>query len=378
MSIVARKDYPEGYPADALEVLQAMSFTNGKNVRVVGSMALRSQIYAGDYDADETINTRGTRNLALRDLTRKFKSIIKDIQSIPNTYIGDIKSGSVEEWVIIHERYDHERSLKQLEKLYKEGIIHKTVYHDGKKRIKPTVSKLELLSLRRDFRPNIIRWTPREVLLGFKILQDKRKFTLEEAFQTPTITKLDVVSWVQNNRFTDFSMIYQFKHDGKILNPGMGDIETSIRENIFMLHHEKNYFKMAKRMFALAKYKGYTDIMEKLSPLFNGDVGRIYMVYGDIGTLESLLDLGNTIPYAKVDFEIDQFKGRLSNIGLERYLKRENELFELIDKLVALRRSEYSREHMKELLKKMKRILSDLMGFYAKQYLTNVKIMPKY
>jgi len=378
MSIVARKDYPEGYPADALEVLRAMSFTNGKHVRVVGSMALRSQIYAGDYDADETIHAHGTRNLALRDLTRKFKSMIKDVQSIPNTYIGDIKSGSVEEWVIIHSPYNHERSLQQLEKLYKEGIIHKRVYEDGKKRIKPSVSKLELLSLRRDFRPNIIRWTPREVLLGFKILQDKRKFTLEEAFQTPTITKLDVVSWVQNNRFTDFSMIYQFKHQGKLLNPGMGDIETSIRENIFMLHHEKNYFKMAKRMFALAKYKGYTDVMEKLSPLFNGDVGRIYMVYGDIGTLESLFDIGNTIPYAKIDFEIDQFKGRLSNIGLEKYLRRENELFELIDTLVTLRRTQYSREHMKELLGKMKHILSDLMGFYAKQYLTNVKMMPKY
>jgi hypothetical protein len=378
MSIIARKDYPEGYPADALEILEAMSFTSGKHVRVVGSMALRSQIYAGDYDADETIHTRGTRNLALRDLTRKFKSIIKDVQSIPNTYIGDIKSGSVEEWIIIHEPYDHERSLQQLEKLYNEGIIHKTVYEDGKKRITPTVSKLELLSLRRDFRPNIIRWTPREVRLGFKILQDKRKFTLEEAFQSPTITKLDVVSWVQNNRFTDFSMIYQFKNNGKLLNPGMGDIETSIRENIFMLYHEKNYFKMAKRMFALAKYNGYTDVMEKLSPLFNGDVGRIYMVYGDIGTLESLFDIENTLPYAKIDFEIDQFKGRLSNIGLEKYLSKENELFGLIDRLVSLRRTQYTREHMKELLRKMKDILSNLMGFYAKQYLTKIKMMPKY
>lgn len=378
MSIVARKDYPEGYPADALEILEAMSFTGGKHVRVVGSMALRSQIYAGDYDADETINTRGTRNLALRDLTRKFKSIIKEIQSIPNTYIGDIKSGSVEEWIIIHEPYDHKESLKQLEKLYEEGVIHKSVYLDGKKRIKPTVSKLELLSLRRDFRPNIIRWTPREVSLGFKILQDKRKFTLEEAFQTPTITKLDVVSWVQNNRFTDFSMIYQFKNNGKLLNPGMGDIGTSIRENIFMLYHEKNYFKMAKRMFALAKYKGYTDVMTQLSPLFNGDVGRIYMVYGDIGTLESLFDIENTLPYAEIDFEIDQFKGRLSNIGLEKYLSKENELFDLIDKLVSLRRTQYTREHMKELLRKMKDILSNLMGFYAKQYLTKIKMMPKY
>jgi hypothetical protein len=118
--------------------------------------------------------------------------------------------------------------------------------------------------------------------------------------------------------------------------------------------------------------------MEKLSPLFNGDVGRIYMVYGDIGTLESLLELGNTIPYAKIDFEIDQFKGRLSNIGLDKYVKREHELFELIDKLVALRNTEYSRERMKSLLGKMKDILSNLMGFYAKSYLLHAKIMPKY
>uniref|UniRef100_A0A6C0ERK6 Uncharacterized protein n=1 Tax=viral metagenome TaxID=1070528 RepID=A0A6C0ERK6_9ZZZZ len=378
MSVVARKDYPEGYPADALEVLRAMSFTDGKTVRIVGSMALRSQIYAGDYDANEVIDTRGTRNLALRDLTRKFKSIIKDVQSIPNTYIGDIKSGSVEDWVIIHEHYNHERSLKQLEKLYEEGIIHKTVYDDGKKRIKPTVSKLELIALRRDFRPNIIRWTPREVMLGFKTLQDKRKFTLEEAFQTPTITKLDVVSWVQNNRFTDFSMIYQFKHNGKHLNSGITDIETSIRENIFMLHHEGNYFKMAKRMFALAKYKEYTDVMEKLSPLFNGDIGRLYMVYGDVGTLETLLEVQYVIPYSKIDFEIDQFKGRLSNIGLDKYLRRESDLFNIIDELVKLRRTEYSHKKMKELLGKMKHILYNLMSLYAKLYLTKIKMMPRY
>jgi hypothetical protein len=378
MSIVARKDYPEGYPADALEILKAMSFTDGKGVKIIGSMALRSQIYAGDYDGEELIETRGTRNLALRDLTRKFKSMMKDIQSIPNTYIGDIKSGTIEEWVIIHTPYNHEKSLKQLEKLYKEGIIHKVVYDDGKKRIKPNVSKLELLTLRRDFRPNIIRWTPRDVRLGFKILQDKRKFTLEDAFQTPTITKVDVVSWVQNNRFTDFSMIYQFKNQGKLLNPRMDDFETAVRENIFMLHHEKNYFKMAKRMFSLARFKGYKDLIETLSPLFNGDVGRIYMVYGDIGTLESILESESSIPYEQIDFEIDQFKGRLSNIGLEKYLKREHELFKLIDKLLALRKTQYSREQMKDLLGKMKDILSNLMGYYAKSYLVHAKIMPKY
>lgn len=378
MSIIVKKDYPSGYPSDASEVLRVMSFSNGKNVKIVGSMSLRSQIYAGDYDATEVVDILGTRQLVVRDLVKKFKQIVRDVASLPNTYVGDIKSGSIEEWVIIHDEYNYEKSIEQLEKLHKEGIITPYEYHDGKKRIKPTVSKLELLALRRDFRPNIIRWSPRDILLGFKILKDKRKFTLAEAFQTPTITKLDVVSWVQNNRFTDFSMIYQFKNNGRIMNNFVVDIATSIRENIFMLHHEGNYFKMAKRIFALAKYNGYIDILEKLSPLFNGDVGRLYMIYGDIGTLESLFDITDTIPYSKVNFEIDQFKGRLSNIALEKYIRRENILFKMIDKLTNIHGSRYTRNDITELLGKMKMVLSDLMSFYAKAYLIKVKLMPKY
>jgi hypothetical protein len=378
MSVIARKDYPTGYPTDASEILRNMSFTNGKNVRIVGSMALRSQIYAGDYDAVEVVNTTGTKQLAVRDLVKKFKQIVKDLKSIPNTYIGDIKSGSVEEWVIIHDEYDYEKSIKKLEELHKEKIITDDEYDDGKKRIKPTVSRLELLALRRDFRPNIIRWKPRDVLLGFKVLKDKRKFTLAEAFQSPTITKLDVVSWVQNNRFTDFSMIYQFKNNGNSMNPVKADIETSIRENIFMLHHEGNYFKMAKRMFALAKFKGYIDILEKLSPLFNGDVGRLYMVYGDIGTLENLIENTDNLPYSKIIFEIDQFKGRLSNISLEKYVNKENELFTLIDKLTSITSSGYTHKALKEILEKLKVILSKLMSYYARSYLVNIKLMPSY
>jgi hypothetical protein len=135
---------------------------------------------------------------------------------------------------------------------------------------------------------------------------------------------------------------------------------------------------MAKRIFALAKYKRYIDVLEKLSPLFNGDVGRLYMVYGDIGTLESLFEITDTIPYSKVNFEIDQFKGRLSNIALEKYIHRENDLFTMIDKLTNIPGSKYSRKQITELLKKIKTILSNLMSFYAKSYLTKVKLMPKY
>jgi len=49
------KEYPTNYPADAIAVLDSMSVTKGKGVELVGSMSLRSQQYAGDYDANDFV-----------------------------------------------------------------------------------------------------------------------------------------------------------------------------------------------------------------------------------------------------------------------------------------------------------------------------------
>jgi len=365
--IVARKSYPDGYPVDALEILSKMSFSGGKHVQIVGSMALRSQIYAGDYDTTESVQVK-----SISDTVKKFQSIIRELQDTPVTYIGDIKSGSVEEWKVIDTHYNYKQSQDKLDQLKALKIITLEEYRKGSRMLKPHLSKLELLDVRRELRFHIIRWKPEEVLKGHKYLVDGRKFTLEEAFQTPTITKLDVVSWVQNNRFTDFSIIYTFKRGSKVLNPGMGDIETSIRENIYVLNHEGNYFKMAKRMFALARFKKYTRVMKLLSDLFNGDLGRLYIVYGDLGTLESMFESTERLPFDRIQFELDQFRVRLSNIGLPKYLEAEKEILRDLDKLMEVR----EKESGLELIQKIKDKLYKLLSYYAKQYLEEHHIMP--
>lgn len=377
-SITLKKAYPEGYPNDAIDLLKSMSFTDGKNVNVVGSMSLRSQVYAGDYDAYEKVSFRGTKTLIVKKLVNKFKSIIKSIQKIQLTYVGDIKSGSVEEWRIIQKPYNKEKSLEKLEELYKIKIISKKEFEEGKKRFIKNPSELDLLLLEQDFRPNIIRWKVWEVLKGFKILKDGRKFTLEEAFQTPTITKLDVMSWVQNNRFTDFSMIYEFIINGETINPGIKDLEKSILENIYVLHSEKKYYKMAKRLFSLAKYKNNTDILEILSPLFNGDLGRLYIVYGDIGTIEDLFEYENNLPYSKLEFEFNQFKGRLSNISLPDYINKEKSMFDKIDILVRMEKLPTNKSRILNLLGELKSDLLEILSKYTEKFLKEKKIFPKY
>lgn len=367
--ITVRKQYPDGYSQDALRVLESMSFTNGKNLNIVGSMSLRSQIYAGDYDAYEVVPTQGQKTTAIHSLVNKFKSIVRDLKNIEYTYIGDIKSGSVEAWKVVTEPYNYHDSQKKLKQLRSDNIITKDEYYSAHKYIRPSLSQLETLEALHGVRFHIIRWTPEEVLKGHKTLRDGRKYTLEEAFQSPTITKIDVVSWVQNSRFTDFSVIYEFRNHGDVLNPGMRDIEQSIRENIHMLKHDGNYFKMAKRMFALAKYKGYNRELKVLSEMFNGDLGRLYHVYGDIGTLETIIEIVNPLPYSKIEFEIDQFKSRLSNVGLSDYLKGEDKILSLLEKITSLRKETYTKERLIELLKKLKDELYTLMTENTKDYL---------
>ena len=377
-SITLKKSYPEGYPNDAVELLKSMSFTDGKAVNVVGSMSLRSQVYAGDYDAYEKVSFKGTKTLIVKRLVNKFKSIIKSLQKFPLTYIGDIKAGSVEEWRIIQRPYNQEKSFKKLEELYKLKIISRKEYEEGKKRFIKNPSELDLLLLEQDFRPNIIRWKVWEVLKGSKILKDGRKFTLEEAFQTPTITKLDIMSWVQNNRFTDFSMIYEFIINGETINPGIKDLEKSILENIYVLHSEKKYYKMAKRLFSLAKYKNNIDVLEILSPLFNGDLGRLYIVYSDIGTIQDLFEYENNLPYSKLEFEFDQFKGRLSNISLPDYIKKEKSIFEKIDTLVRIEKIATNKSRILNLLDELKSDLLEILSKYTEKFLKEKKIFPKY
>jgi hypothetical protein len=378
MSVLALKSFPEGFPNDVNDVLKAMSFTNGEKVKLSGSMSLRSQLYAGDYDGVERIETHGSKLHVVKSLVRKFKNVLKKLKAVPNTYIGDIKSGSIEEWVIIKEPYNYEYSSNKLEELYKKGIIDSDQYNHGIKNIKPKITKLEYLGLQRDFRPNIIRWKFNEVMAGYKTLIDGRKYTLEEAFQAPVITKLDVISWVQNNRFTDFSMIYIFRNNGKKLNTVERNTEEALRENIFMLFHEKSYFKMAKRIFSLAKFHKQTAILHKLLPLFNGDAGRIYSLYGDIGTLEDLLDVADDVPYNKIEFELDQFKGRLSNINMDSYIPKEHHIFNLIGRIVNMRSQTYSKIYLARVLEEIKKILEKILSAFAKGYLTREGLFPEF
>jgi hypothetical protein len=332
--VLREKEYPSNYPDEAVQILEAMSF--GKGLQLVGSMSLRSQQYAGDYDGYEVVERHDKSiETALSNLRQEFQSIIKKLRSMPNVYIGDIKSGVIEEWRVIPKTagvknekivgYNSVASKARLDTLLKSKVITKMEYEDAFALLKDAPTIPEFLQAKATIKFHIIRWSVLEVLKNAHRLRNGRVITLEECFHTPGITKLDVIGLVQRSRYTDFSIIYEFRNNGRTLNPEKIDISQSLEENIIAYLSEGNYFKVLKRLFALAKYTNDIKTAEELTPILNSDLGRLYHITSDIGTLETLLEEHSQVPIATIRYEIDQFKSRLSNIyTLKDYLKDEN------------------------------------------------------
>jgi hypothetical protein len=317
-----------------------MSFTKGKSLKIMGSSALRSQQYAGDYDGYETVELHmKTKEEALNWLANRFQEMIKELRKMKNVYIGDIKGGVIEDWRVIPKRakivgnkvegYNAEGSRHILDRLVKSGIVTEGEAASVRKYIKESPSPADFILAKQSIKFHIIRWTPEQVLKGEVRLKDGRTFTLQDAFSSPGISKLDTIALVENNRYTDFSVIYQFKNNGEYLNYEKVDFVQSVRENIIALEEEGNPFKVLKRKFSLAKFFNKKDDLRRFSTILNSDLGRLYVVLGDIGTLVTLLEDHAAVPIEKVKFEIDQFKKRLSTIyTLEEYIKNEHEVLD--------------------------------------------------
>lgn len=364
MAEALRKQYPENYPSDALSLLNTMAFDGGKGVMLLGSMSIRSALYAGDYDAYQVVKRKGDKAEALRSLAKEFQSIIKAVGSTPNTSIGDIKSGSIEKWRVMPKRYEDynaERCKTSIDVLLRDGIITPSEAKGSLALLKPTLTHLEFIIAKKEIRYNLVRWTPAEVVKGDKTLRDGATYTLEEAFDSPTITKLDTIGFVQNNKYTEFSMIYEFEARGKVLNPDNFDIKTSLEEDILYFRSTGQPFKSLKREFALAKFEDKPDKLKILITILNSDLGRIYSIVSDIQILLILLEEHHPdqASIKKMRFEIDGFKARMGNIyQLKPFLSEEHYLLGHIES--ALKTP--SKAQLEAILKDVNAKLTDILN----------------
>lgn len=377
-----KKDYPENYTNEIRNIIKMISFSRGAAVSIAGSMSLKTQLYAQDVDAYEKVSSKLSSTVA-----RQFQEIIKQLLNTTDIIISDIKLGSIDDWQVVSPNitikdnkvigYNMKKSLEKLDELKENNIISGQDYIKYKQLLKKNPSPEEYFSICDEIRPNIIRWKATDILNGYINLSNNTKLTLEAAIESPTIAKLDVITYLRHSCYTDVSIIYEFKINGKLVNPPNISVEQSLKEDILYYYLDHKYFKMAKRMYALARLKKYKLDMQTLTDIFNSDLGRLYSISADVATLTYLIDNHKNYSQDKLIYELDQFIGRISNINnLTHWKQKEKSINNILDYLIHNHGNKHSKPEVLKELNEIETYCNDALTQSSKEVLTKAGLLP--
>lgn len=325
------KSFPADYATDARTIIDAISFT-GKPA-IIGSMSYKASQYSADYDMMESVRIKSTTDeKAIAMFAQGLQRIVQHLLVLPDVFIGDIKCGSVDEWIVVPATARIERSRvvgyngaecrERLRRLKEDNVVTADEYEDALKLLVDRPSINQFLDIKEEVRFNVVRWTPTEILRGVKVVRG-RNFTLADGI-TSGITKIDVIGYVDNNRFTDFSIFYFFFNGTKSMNPQFGSeltkkeydvvIAQKMREDVYIYLRDRNYFKAAKRLFSIATLLRKDTIARQIMDITNSELGRMYSLISDIKTAIEMLENIASAPMEKIAYEIDMFHKRIGNM----------------------------------------------------------------
>jgi hypothetical protein len=280
------------------------------------------------------------------EFCKAFREMVKKLYHRTGTFLGDIKCGRVVEWSVIDPDaqivdgkvigYNATASKKKLDELLAAGIITKTERDEAASLL--AGSPEAFLAAKKEIKFDVIRWSYTDVVAGFVVLRDGRKMDLEEAIQTPGLCKVDAVGWV-GNRYTEFSCIYEVSVRGTVVNPVKEVLQQSLKNDMMYYVSQHNYFKYAKRLFALAKARKDEALGKQLTPLLNGELGRLYQMKGDMDALEWLAENEGKLDKKRITEELNGFKVRLGTIwSLSAFEKEEPKLLSQLKAMTGVAR----------------------------------------
>ena len=376
------KEFPENYPPEIVSLIEAVSFSGGRDVSIVGSSSLREIRYSADVDCYERTQIKGkSRADALKNASKRFRRQIKNVLSYPLTYMTDFKAGSIEEFVVIPNDahinngkvlgYSAIESRRKVKQLYDEKVIHYEEYLSALELLIDNPTPIQFLLAKDKLRFNIIRWSLDEIMKGSKIYRG-RKVSLAEAFGQPTIIKLDLITLVDNNRFIELSIIYELLHIGhhQLNAIGHPDYARMLRESILEYNLESKTFKTSKRQFSLLRFLGKHKKAESMIPYFNSDLGLLYSIISDLDTLVLLVESTKHLPKKRVEFELKHLPTRLGGISsLKDILVNEPDI---LHKLQLIERHPRNIKAIEMLSNELKRILNT----DAKKVLKKMRLYP--
>jgi hypothetical protein len=374
MQNINRK-YPENYSREIKNLIDKLQIEGGEKPRLVGTSALRLN-FVGDYDLYQKVNVKSAKDFCLG-----FQNVIRKLLITKLLYIGDIKSGEVPEFKVLDnsitvQNYNQKRLsfIEKVKNLCSKGYISTEELNENLKMLKPSLKAEEIAVLKKELRYEVIRWTPRDVLNGYVEYRTKVIY-LNDYLLTNSITKIDIVFWLNGIRFNEMSIMYLFVVNGKEINNFFNNIENIVREQILVLDYKHKYFKICKRLYTLERIKlpkqQDKKLMELLFHLFNSDLSIISQVMSDLETLVYLKENVSLLPKYNINFEIDQMRNRLGIIRNNDYIKDER----IVDKLINLLDTNFNLGDLEQLFNILNTILQHETLIFMKH--NNLYPIPK-
>ena len=323
------RDYPSQFPPTIVQVIDNITFSKGKSIQVVGSAGLRAMQYPSDIDVfEEATIISPTIKGTIKKAVSNLKSIVKFALSRPYTYISDLKCGIVPSWIILTETpsFSVEHARKKALQLYNDSILTSEELNETNQllsNVKDDIQDAHYWEAIAKLRFHVLRWSPQNILHG-TLKTRGYTFFLDDCLRSPAPIKMDLIL-LEDGRFIELSVMYKLKFkNGTFLNPFSIDIVSSFKRDIVKNVAKGNYYKAAKRLFSLSRIEHKIDIVNRLLPLFNGDLGRLNQVIADLQTLELLMESATSLPKARVKEELANMPYRLSHIyGLKDFLMHE-------------------------------------------------------
>lgn len=353
------------------KILNLLSF-NIDNVIVAGSYGLRSMKYASDIDLIEPININS-------GFINEIKNKIKNLMNEKNIFLGDIKLGAINDFEVIDETafiennkiygYNYNESLNKLNELRKNNIITNNEFNDWKKLLKEKPNFEELEIIKKEIRPNILRWKPEDLIKGFINYRGK-KYKINDVIRDG-LFKIDLIALLNDNKFQEISIIYDIRK--KNIRESKFKINPlhAFKNDINYYKSKKNYFKVLKRLFSYFSKTDDEKNIKKLFYILNSDLGIINQIINDIESLLFLLEDKRKIPVDRLKDFIDNFINRLNNIYIVNdYLKSEKTIINLIYSTL----NKTSKKQIKNNLEKIKLKLENILNKNSKKYIKDFKL----
>jgi hypothetical protein len=233
-NIVTKKKPIQSFPKQEQDTFKLLSFPNSK-LDIMGTSSMHFK-YASDIDLFDVVYVHEDLKKFISTVSKFFKDMVKAIQANNDLYF------------------------------------------------------LDFICMTDDGDP--LHWTAKDIKRGHTISNDW-KHSMVDIFHEQNVIKIDIAQYI-DGRFTAISNWYEFRFPNGIginQEKETRDTPKSLREDIKRFYYEKrNYMKVLKRVFIIAQKDKNKKLINKLVSIFESDIGKLYKLKSEIGTMISVLE----------------------------------------------------------------------------------------